>query len=184
MIIDRDERWTFGHALHLEVDPTPTSTWGSFMRNTLYSKITLNGGTSNWVLASIPTPNVTKGWKISSTMLRFAIRGTGPEFGIIDKIGVRDGPETVFDTEVNVDRLWGGIVEWKLLVLDYPQPMPFKNGLGVSIHVNYPVKPTDPSWPSFPPTEFLFASVGLGFVKESVIVPPIETAPTTATTSR
>lgn len=166
----QDERWTFGHALHVEnidiVNP--------FARNTLYSKIHLNGGASNWVLASVPTPNVTEGWKISYVILRYAIRGAGPESGFIDKIGVRDGNEVVSEVEgLDIGRTPQG--GWQTVIVSrLSPPKPFKYGLGVSIHVNYPVKPTDPSWPSFPPTEFLFASVGLGFVRESSTGLPIK----------
>ena len=148
-IIDRDERWTFGHALHVE-DPTI----GTFIRNTLYSKITLNPTESNWVLASVPTPNVTKGWKVGAVALRYTIRGG---VGVIDKIGLRDGDQTAYSFE---GLALGPISDWQSVGLSLP-PSNFQYGLGVSIHVNYPViQPLGP-------TEFLFASVGLGFVLES-----------------
>ncbi|MDA4126866.1 MAG: hypothetical protein OK452_06665 [Thaumarchaeota archaeon] len=175
MIIDKDERWTFGHALNVE-DPTV----GTFIRTTQYSKISLWVNDSNWVLASIPTPNVTKGWKISSVMLRYTIRGLGwndigdlldlpPELppgatgpGVIDKIVIRDGDETVHEFEgLHLTK----IKDWETLTLALPQSKQFKFGLGVSIHVFYegPVGGDDV------PAEILFASVGLGFVKETSV---------------
>jgi hypothetical protein len=167
MITDRDERWTFGHALNVE-DPNT----GIFERSTLYSKITINlNPFSNWVLASIPTPNVTKGWRISSVMLRYTIPGQIGFTGSIDKIIVRDGNEIVAEFE-NL-KIWAN-AGWETLTLNLPQSKTFKFGLGVGIHVILNLPDEVPVGPS----EIRFASVGLGFVKESVIVVPPEPATT------
>ena len=131
MISERDERWTFGHAFNVE-----NPDMGDFERNTLYSKITLtkNGDPysptqSNWVLASIPTPNATEGWKISSVMLRYTIIGKP---GIIDKVVLRDGDLEVHSFE---NLTVGPISGWQTLTLSLPQPKTFQFGLGVGIHV-------------------------------------------------
>lgn len=158
MATDRDERWTFGHALHVE-DPGV----GVFARSTLYSKVTLLEAQSDWVLASVPTPNVTEGWKIASVMLRYTIRGRA---GLIDKVGLRDGDQTIYTFE-GLDI--GPVAGWQTLTLPLPEAWKFTYGVGVSIHVNYPDN-FDPQ--PLGPAEFLFASVGLGFVKESGVVAP------------
>ena len=86
-----DERWIFGHALHVENRQV-----GTFVRSTLYSKLTLVETQSNWLLAAVPAPNVTEGWRISGVMLRYTIRGRA---GLIDKVGLRDGEQTVHSFE-------------------------------------------------------------------------------------
>src|ERR1022692_917509 len=132
MMTDKDERWTFGHALHVE-DPNV----GNFIHAALYSRLSLGVNQSNWVLASIPTPNVTQGWKISSIMLRYTIRGFawnlvggahtadgspvtgGP--GIIDKIGIRDGDVSVHEFGgLQLTFITGG--GWETLALPLPEP--------------------------------------------------------------
>jgi hypothetical protein len=146
-----DQRWIFGHALHVENRQV-----GTFSRSTLYSKLTLVETQSNWLLASIPTPNVTEGWKISAVMLRYTIRGRA---GLIDKVGLRDGEQLVHSFDgLNV----GPAAGWQTLNLPLSPAMPFKFGLGVSIHANYPDN-FDPQ--PLGPAEFLFVSVGLGFVR-------------------
>jgi hypothetical protein len=146
-----DQRWIFGHALHVENRQV-----GNFSRSTLYSKLTLVETQSNWLLASIPTPNVTEGWKISAVMLRYTIRGRA---GLIDKVGVRDGEQVVHSFEgLNV----GPAAGWQTLNLPLSPAIPFRLGLGVSIHANYPDN-FDPQ--PLGPAEFLFVSVGLGFVR-------------------
>jgi hypothetical protein len=157
-ITDRDERWTFGHALNVE-NPSV----GTFLRSTLHAKIILTETQSNWVLASVPTPNVTKGWRISSVLLRYTIRGRA---GHIDKVGLRDGDQLVHSFEgLNV----GPAASWQTLTLPLSPARKFRFGLGVSIHVDYPDN-FDPQ--PLGPSEFLFASVGLGFVKQSGIESP------------
>ena len=153
MITDRDERWTFGHALHVE-NPAV----GIVSRSTLYFKIVLNETESNWVLASVPTPNVTKGWKVAAAALRYTIRGRA---GLIDKIGIRDGNDVVGSFE---NLTIGPNAGWQSLGLSLNPAIPFQFGLGVSIHVNYPDN-FDPQ--PLGPAEFLFASVGLGFIQET-----------------
>ena len=165
MISDRDERWTFGNSLNVE-----NPDMGDFERNTLYSTITLtkNGDPytptqSNWVLASIPTPNATKGWKISSVMLRYTIIGKP---GIIDKVVLRDGDLELYSFE---NLTVGPISGWQTLTLPLPEPKAFQFGLGVGIHVVFLDYFFDCG-----SADFRFASVGLEFIKESSIVPPKE----------
>jgi hypothetical protein len=153
-----DQRWIFGHALNIENPQV-----GTFSRSTLHSKLTLAETQDNWLLASIPTPNVTEGWKISSIMLRYTIRGRA---GGIDKVGLRDGEQLVHFFE---GLTAGPIAGWQTLTLPLSPTRTFKFGLGVSIHASYPDN-FDPA--PLGPTEFLFASVGLGFVRESGIAPP------------
>jgi hypothetical protein len=152
MATERDERWIFGHALHVE---NPAG--GTFALSTLYSKLTLVETQSNWVLASVPTPNVTQGWKIAGVMLRYSIRGRA---GVIDKVGLRDGDQTVHSFE-NLNH--GPVAGWQTLALTLPSPKAFRFGMGVSIHAAYPDN-FDPM--PLGPSEFLFASVGLAFLKE------------------
>ena len=146
-----DERWIFGHALHVENRQV-----GTFVRSTLYSKLTLVETQNNWLLAAVPAPSVTEGWRISAIMLRYTIRGRA---GVIDKVGLRDGEQTVHSFEgLNL----GPIAGWQSLNLPLSPAVPFKFGLGVSIHANYPDN-FDPQ--PLGPAEFLFVSVGLGFVR-------------------
>jgi hypothetical protein len=151
-----DERWVFGNTLNVEKPEA-----GSFSRSTLYSKLTLGQpdtlGKDNWLLASVPAPNVTEGWSIADVMLRYTIRG---EIGAIDKVGLRDGNELVHSFED--PSLAVPIPDWETLTLTLPSPRRFTFGLGVSIHASYEGfgGSTAP-----PPTEFLFASVGLKFVR-------------------
>jgi hypothetical protein len=153
-----DQRWVFGHALNVE---NPQA--GTFSRSTLYCKLTLVETQDNWLLASIPTPNVTEGWRISSVLLRYTIRGRA---GVIDKVGLRDGEQLVHSFEgLNV----GPAAGWQTLTLPLSPPRAFTFGLGVSIHANYPDN-FDPQ--PLGPAEFLFVSVGLGFVREPGIAPP------------
>jgi hypothetical protein len=152
MITDRDERWIFGHALNVE-DPNV----GIFKRSTLYSSITLKPKESNWVLASIPAPNLTKGWKVGAIALRYHIIG---EVANIDKIGLRDGDQEVYSFE---NLLIGPVAGWQSVGLSISPSVPFQFGLGVSIHVTHLV----PEMLGPPVVEFRFASVGLGFVLES-----------------
>jgi hypothetical protein len=86
-----DERWIFGHALHVENRQV-----GTFARSTLYSKLTLDEAQDNWLLAAVPAPGVSEGWGISAVNLRYTIRGRA---GVIDKVGVRDGERVVHSFE-------------------------------------------------------------------------------------
>lgn len=145
------ERWIFGHALHVESPQV-----GTFSRFTLYSELALTRTQQNWLLASVPAPNVTGGWSVSAVMLRYTIQG---KIGAIDKVGLRDGDQLVHAFEpLNA----GPITDWETMTLTLPSPRKFQFGLGVSIHA------TCESFEDinlFPPTEFRFASVGLGFVQ-------------------
>jgi hypothetical protein len=146
-----DERWIFGHALHVENRQV-----GTFARNTLYSKLTLDEAQDNWLLAAVPAPGASEGWRISGVNLRYTIRGRA---GVIDKVGVRDGERVVHSFEgLNV----GPIASWQTLNLPLSPAVPFQFGLGVSIHANYPDN-FDPQ--PLGPSEFLFVSVGLTFTR-------------------
>lgn len=146
-----DERWIFGHALHVE-----NQQMGTFSRSTLYSKLTLNEAQDNWLLAAIPTPNITENWQISAVMLRYTIRGRA---GQIDKVGLRDGEQLLHSFE---GLTVGPVAGWQTLNLPLSPAKGFKFGLGVSIHANYP-DDFDPM--ILGPAEFLFVSVGLGFIR-------------------
>ena len=145
-----DERWIFGHALTVENPQV-----GTFVRNTLYSKLTLMSGSPvqhNWLLAAVPAPNVTEGWRISAIMLRFTTIGNA---GFLDKVGVRDGEQTVHGFEnLNI----GPQPNWTTLTWPLPSARPFKFGLGVAIHVS--AVPT-----ALGPIEFRVVGVGLTFTR-------------------
>jgi murein tripeptide amidase MpaA len=148
-----DERWTFGTSLNVE-NPTV----GQFKHTTLYTSIILAPGQHNFVMTSVPSPNVVEGWKIKSVMLRYRITAGA---GVIDKIGIRDGNESIHSFE---NLLIGVNNAWETLKLELPCPKSFKFGLDVSIHVFY-----DPGFggPQPPPTPFQFASIGLEFTKDT-----------------
>jgi hypothetical protein len=130
---------------------------GKFERNTLYSKLTLVSGTplqDNWVLAAVPAPNVTEGWRVARVMVRVATAG---QAGFFDKVGVRDGERLVHSFEdLNIGPQSG----WVTLSFDLPPSpaIPIKFGLGVSIHMSS--VPT-----ALGPHEFRFVSVGATFVR-------------------
>lgn len=126
-------------------------------RSMLHSKLTLNEAQDNWLLGSTPTPNATEGWRISSVLLRYTIRGRA---GVIDRVGLRDGENPVH----SYDGLAAGpIAGWQTMTLPLSPPRTFSFGLGVSIHANYPDN-FDPQ--PLGPAEFLFVSVGSGFSRE------------------
>ena len=114
-----DERWTFGTSLNVE-NPTV----GEFKHTTLYTSIVLEPGQQNFVMTSVPSPNVVEGWRIKSVMLRYRITGDGG--GTIDKIGIRDGNESIHSFE---NLLIGINNAWQTLKLELPCPMPFRFGL-------------------------------------------------------
>ncbi len=147
-----DDRWIFGHALNVENPQV-----GKFERNTLYSKLTLVSGTPlqhNWVLAAVPAPNATEGWRVARVMVRVATTG---QAGFFDKVGVRDGERLVHSFE---DLNIGPQPNWVTLSFDLPPSAAtlIKFGLGVSIHVSS--VPT-----ALGPHEFRFVSVGAAFVR-------------------
>jgi hypothetical protein len=151
-----DERWSFGHALNVE-NPNV----GVFSRSTLYAKLTLGPLNENWLLASIPGPNATQGWKVSSVKIRYVIKANNPEGGsggVIDKVGLRDG-EVLLHEFLNLTA--GPIDAWQTLSLPLPSPSSFKFGLGVSIHANFPGFDLPPNGR----VDFLVVGVGLGFVQ-------------------
>ena len=172
-----DERWTFASSLDVE-NPTV----GEISRLTSNFSVKLDRGTVNWVLASVPAPNVTKGWEVKSVMMRYRISGGA---GKIDKIGLRNGDVAVHEFE---DLGLGNTGGWQTAKLTLPNSARFAFGLGVSIHLNGELSTarrepdgmhqdggggggggTTPPPP--PPTVFAFASVGLEFIKPSVIGP-------------
>jgi hypothetical protein len=99
-----------------------------------------------------------RGWKVASVLLRYTIRGRA---GLMDKVGLRDGDQTVHMFE-GLDI--GPVAGWQSLTLPLPEPRTFSYGLGVSIHVTYPDN-FDPQ--PLGRAEFLFASVGLSFVRRA-----------------
>lgn len=149
-----DERWTFGTSLNVENPQV-----GEFKHTTLYTSIKLAPGQHNFVMTSVPSPNVLERWRVKSVMLRYRITGNGA--GVIDKIGIRDGNESIHSFE---NLLIGTNNSWETLRLELPCPRAFRFGLDVSIHVFY-----DPGFggPTQHPTPFHFASIGLEFTKDS-----------------
>ncbi len=85
----------------------------------------------------------------------------GP-YGSIDKIGIRNGHLDVYRFE---GLTFGPNPNWQLQRLELPGPSSFAYGLGVTIHVDYPE--ITGSTTSQPPTQFLFTSIGLEFVKST-----------------
>lgn len=149
-----DERWVFGHALNVE---SPTQ--GVLSRSTLYGKLTLKVQQQNWLLAAVPTPNVTEGWRVSAVMVRYVIKNSSSGGGLIDKVGLRDGENTVHEF---ANLTAGAAPTWQTLTLTMPSPAPFKFGLGVSIHASN-VFATDP--PPNAIADIEIVGVGLRFVR-------------------
>lgn len=149
-----DERWIFGHTLNVE-----SSTEGTLSRSTLYGKLTLKVQQQNWLLAAVPAPNVTEGWKVSAVMIRFVIKNNSFGSGLIDKVGVRDGESVVHEFD---GLTAGAAATWQTLTLQMPSPVPFKFGLGVSIHASN-VFGTDP--PPSAISDIQIVGVGLRFVR-------------------
>jgi len=148
-----DARWAFGSALHVE-DPTV----GKFFCKGLYTGMELSETQSNWLVGSVPAPNTHEGWRINSVMILFNIRGP---YGNIDKIGIRSGHLDVQGFEgLNI----GPNTTWELRKLDLPSAASFAYGLGVTIHVQYPEIIGSPGQP---PTQFLFTSIGLEFIRSA-----------------
>jgi len=148
-----DERWAFGSSLHVE-DPTV----GKFFCKGLYTGIELRQTESNWLVGSVPAPNIHEGWRIRSVMILYNIRGP---YGSIDKIGIRNGN---LDAHRFEGLALGPNTTWELRKLELPSAASFAYGLGVTIHVNYPEIVGSPSQP---PTQFLFTSIGLEFIKST-----------------
>jgi hypothetical protein len=144
-----ERRWAWASALHVE-NPAV----GKFHVNGLHSGIELRQGQGNWLVASIPAPNIHEGWKIRSVLILYNIRGN---IGLIDKIGIRNGHIEVHGFQ---NLTIGPNTSWELRKLDLPGPSSFAYGLGISIHVQVPATPD-----VTPPTQFLFTSVGLDFIK-------------------
>jgi hypothetical protein len=167
-----DQRWTFASSLDVE-NPAV----GEISRLTLNFSVKLKRGEDNWVLASVPAPNVTEGWEVKSVMLRYRISGEG---GKIDKIGLRNGDVAVHQFE---GLGFGDTGGWQTAKLTLLNSAGFAFGLGVSIHLNGGLntarrKPDgseqdggDGGGAGPPPTVFAFASVGLEFIKPGVVGP-------------
>ena len=87
--------------------------------------------------------------------------GGNGEHGLIDAVGVRDGEAVVHSFE---NLTAGSVTGWQNLELSLPSPgAPYKYGLAVSIHVNYPVPLGTPS--VLPPVEYRVVGVGLAFTR-------------------
>ena len=152
-----DERWVFGHALHVENRQV-----GTFDRSTLYSKLTLREGQSNWLLAAVPAPNVTEGWRVSAVKVRYYLAGGEGGSGggaLIDAVGVRDGEVVVHSFE---NLTAGSVAGWQNLELSLGGAH-YRFGLAVSIHANYGVPVGTPS--VLPPVEYRVVGVGLAFTR-------------------
>jgi hypothetical protein len=135
------QRWAYGSELLLELPGT-----GGYIRKGLYSGLELKAGQSNWLVGSLPADNVGDD-AIQSLLLNYNIRGGS---GIIDKIGLRDGPQEIEGFNVNL----GTNATWEVLKLDLTERTGFQFGLGVTIHAVGEGEPT----------KFLFTSIGLEFV--------------------
>jgi hypothetical protein len=117
----------------------------------------------NWLICSVPAPNILEGWRVKAVMILYNIRRLDTRgFGMIDKIGIRDG-------NLDVARFEGLTIgpnsiepaeNWVERKLELPNPRGFRFGLGVTIHVTGP--PLDTENPS---TKFSFTSIGLEFTK-------------------
>jgi DNA-binding beta-propeller fold protein YncE len=159
-----EERWVYGSALHVE-NPAV----GRFSVLGTMTTIELGTNQHNWLICSIPAPNVLDGWKVRAVMIRYNIRRPDSRgLGIIDKIGIRNG-------NLDVARFEGLTIgpnsiepqeNWEVRKLVLPRPGDFKFGLGVTIHVLFPQISPIP-----PPTKFSFTSIGLEFIK-SIPRPP------------
>jgi hypothetical protein len=150
------ERWAFGSALHVE-NPAV----GKFIQDTRYTGIELNQVQNNFLVCSVPAPSPLDGWRIKTLMIVYNIRNTQGDFGKIDKLGIRDGFNTVHGFEnLNLVRN----PSWEIRRFQLPNPAGYKMGLGVSIHLDYPeIIGSSGQWP----TQFLFTSIGLEFSKPS-----------------
>jgi hypothetical protein len=159
-----EERWSFGCSLTVE-NPAV----GRFINTGLYTGIELTHLQQNWLVCSVPAPNVLEAWKIKSIMIQYNIRNTQGDYGKVDKIGIRDGNQTVHGFE-NLDI--GRNANWEIRKLALPTPWDYRFGIGVNIHVIYPEVLDPGPWP----TQFLFTSIGLEFTK-SADGPVIEPTP-------
>jgi hypothetical protein len=146
-----EERWVFSNALHVE-NPAV----GKFHVNGLHAGIELNQNEQNWLVCSVPGPNVLEEWRIRSVMIQYNVKG---QVGRIDKIGIRDGNQTAASFE-NLDL--GPNAGWEIRKLQLPAPWDYRLGLGVTIHVACPMSTGGPPQP---PTQFLFTSIGLEYIK-------------------
>src|SRR6266540_613416 len=145
-----DERYAFGSTLRVE-DPAV----GKFFTKGLYTGLELTEKKNNWLVGSVPAPNIHEGWRIKAVKILYSIRGP---YGSIDKIGIRNGHLDVYRFE---GLTFGPNPNWQLQRLELPGPSSFAYGLGVTIHVDYPE--ITGSTTSQPPTQFLFTSIGLEF---------------------
>jgi hypothetical protein len=147
------ERWAFHTALHVEFKDV-----GKFIQDTRYTGVELNETQHNWLVGSVPGPNILDAWKVKAVMILYNIRNTQGDFGMIDKIGIRNGHLVLGSIEnLNITRN----ANWDVKKLELPGPTSFRYSLGVMIHVNYPQIVDHGQWP----TQFLFAGIGLEFVK-------------------
>lgn len=144
-----DRRWAFASALHVE-NPAV----GKFHVNGLHTGIELLKTQDNWLVGSIPAPNIHEGWKVKSALILYNIRGP---VGLIDKIGIRNG---YLDLHRFENLTIGPNANWEIKQLDLPGPTAFAYSLGITIHVWVPDNPD-----VTPPIQFLFTGIGLEFSK-------------------
>ena len=165
IVTNIEERWVYGSALHVE-NPTV----GRFTVLGTMTTIELRANQHNWLICSVPAPNVLDGWRVRAVMIRYNIRRPDSRgLGHIDKIGIRNG-------NLDVARFEGLTIgpnsiepheNWEVRRLVLSRPGDFRFGLGVTIHVLFPEISPIP-----PPTKFSFTSIGIEFIKSTPVPDP------------
>lgn len=163
-----DQRWTSCSSLNVE-DPTV----GTVRRFSTEFIITIpSENQSNTILAPVPTPNVTEGWKVKAVMLRYHIFSavSGQLVGaIFDSVAIRDGDIVIpgfTGLDIGMPNT-GTDTGWKTAKLELPVPANFQFGLGVSIHANH----IQTNLGNIFPAVFSLASVGLEYIRPGVVGP-------------
>lgn len=156
-----EQRWVYGSALHVENPSVGRFTVLGTMTTIELSNVTQH----NWLICSVPAPNILEGWKVKAVMILYNIRRPDPRpLGMIDKIGIRDG-------NLDVARFEGLTIgpnsiepneNWEVRKLELISPSGFRFGLGVTIHVEGGLG-FEAS--AIGPTKFSFTSIGLEFIK-------------------
>lgn len=157
MAEETDERWIHGSAIQFEetFNVVYITRYGTGL------EILFREGYNRSLLAPIPTPNATKGWKVKSIMLRYSISIAPSEFGFspeIFRISLYDLDRLILSYTYRNFRSTGGM--FQNIKQDLPLPKNFNHGIGVLIGVRYDYIEGAPRF-SF----VSFAGVGLKFVK-------------------